>query len=297
MDDMNQAVTATKPRRRMFSTAASQGALFGALSGLAFGLQLSIALPTKRSGAFILLLEAYYPILALIAVVLILKMLFWNVQYEESNISDIRESQRSNAKLIKFMILAPLAFPSIFVLFIIAFTSDAKLPFVEAISILMIVLLLPFTLGFPMFISGMPGILRGPRNHSLLWIVASLGGGVALMIMLSQMWGSHGFGYGVYARVLLLILIVQYLLAAIFSGRFACPLWGRLLSVSVAVAVISLAYAAVTVHLPRVRQEDFGYPEMAVIVIGYPLMGFVTWGLMDWFAKRAAGEKRQISDS
>jgi len=26
-------------------------------------------------------------------------------------------------------------------------------------------------------------------------------------------------------------------------------------------------------------------------------MGFVSWGLMDRFAKRAAGEKRQIADS
>jgi hypothetical protein len=57
------------------------------------------------------------------------------------------------------------------------------------------------------------------------------------------------------------------------------------------IALISALCFQDVVHNPYLHPW-----QLATLALGLPLMGFVSWGLMDRFAKRAAGEKGRISD-
>ena len=297
MDDVNQAGTATKPPRRMFSTAASQGALCGALAGLAFGMQLSLSLPTIRSKPFILWLELNLSTLVFIAACLITVLTFWFVERGEMSNAEDEKSHRGKAWLNRVMLLGAWGVPvSIILRNDLGLTSLPRV--IEVFFAIAAVCLAVITLSMPVYILGVPGFRSRSSARVLVWTLVCVTSVCLCVAILDESSRANRHeGLGVQAGVLLSLQVCQFLLAASLCGNSSCAFLLRCLSVLAAGVVFVLVSAPVFVYLPKGRYEGFGYPEMAVIVLGYPLMGFVTWGLMDWFAKRAAGEKRQIADS
>jgi hypothetical protein len=293
MDDANQATTATNPPRRMFSTPASQGALFGALSGLAFGMQLSGILPTTRSGAFILWLEMRLPSLVFIAACLIAVLAFWFVERVNPTTAYDENTHRGKALLNRVMLIGAWGVP------VIMFLAQADLffgpqlhPFILMVVGVPVASLMLLTFSMPVYLFGLPGFRYRSSARFLVWTlvcVAWVCFCAAIMIELSG--GNRHQGFEVQAYGLLASQVCQLLLAASFCGDPECPIYFRWLSAAVAGVVFVFICVPVFVYLPKNILDAFGYPELAVTVIGGPFMGFVTWGLMDWFAKRAAGEK------
>jgi hypothetical protein len=289
MDDVNQAATVTKPRRRMFSTAASQGALCGALSGLLLGLILRVALPLSPHGRFVEWLDWCLPFLAAIAIFLTAAIGIWFVERSDQDRTINGQYHRGKVLLNRFIFIGScllVMLSSLFAGCLLAFSYTQQL---EWLGIVVLTPLLIIALSLPLYLAGLPGFKYRSSTFFLGWTLVCVGCGAVVFYQVLLL--GHLMRFRLTSYQMLMIHFGLCILTAVFRGIPACPLWGRGLSATTGAATLILICLPVFVLLPNELNYHVGYPELAVMVLGGPLMGFVSWGLMDWFAKRAAGEK------
>ncbi len=252
MDDVNQAATATKPRRRMFSTAASQGALCGALAAL-----LLCVVSVNHHAEGLNNLEKDWHI----------------VEYSAYSASYSGPEYVYYWKYIRdYMSL------------VASITPDMVLVFTG--------------LGWiPAILIAMPGLKWGSGWKSLIGSVRRM----TLTIVISAFFlpAIGTWCYRFYPRPLDPLIFGWYSFTILFSGASLVGLCSlpstaisrdqRLLAWLAGIASAGVIALISALCFQDVVQNPYLHPfELATLALGLPLMGFVSWGLMDRFARRAA---------
>ena len=248
MDDVIQAGTVTKPRQRMFSTPASQGALCGALAGLL----LSVVSVNHHADGLNNLEKRWHIV-------------------EQSAYSASYSGQEH-----------------------VYYWSYFRHPMSMIASLTPDMVMLYVVIGWiPAILIALPGLRSGAGWRSPLgWLRR-----MALVIFVSGFFlpALGTWCYRSYPRPLDPIVFDWYSLLILFSGASLAGLcslpstaisrdqrllaWLAGLTSAGVIAVLSALFVKDVVHNPYLHPC-----ELATLALGLPIMGFVTWGLMDWFA-------------